>query len=211
MTLTLIYSVDSARYLGVDITSDLSFTQHINRTTANASKSLGYLKRNILTKNPAIREAAYKTIVRPQVEYASSVWSPHTKKDINKIEMVQRRAIRWTQNSYSSYASVTQMQNQLGLRTLEQRRADARVIMLFKIIHGLVAIPLSQYFEQPSRMTRHSHPLALRQIHTSVNYYKYSFFPAAVVYWNRLPCSVVTLPTLDTFSVAVRSLDHPMF
>ena len=83
----------------------------INRTTANASKSLGYLKRNILTKNPAIKEAAYKTIVRPQVEYACSVWSPYTKKDINKIEMVQRRAIRWTQNSYSSYASITQMQN----------------------------------------------------------------------------------------------------
>ena len=61
--------------------------------------------------------------------------------------MVQRQAIRWTQNSYCSYASVTQMQNQLGLRTLEQRRADARVIMLFKIIHGLVAIPL------PSRNT----------------------------------------------------------
>ena len=189
----------------------LSFTQHINRTTANASKSLGHLKRNILTKNPAIREAAYKTIVRPQVEYASSVWSPYTKKDINKIEMVQRRAIRWTQNSYYLYASVTPMQNQLGLRTLEQRRADARVIMLFKIIHGMVEIPLPQYFEQPSRMTRHSHPLGLRQIHTSGNYYKYCFFPAAVVYWNRLPCSVVTLPTLGTFSVAVRSLDHPMF
>ena len=132
------------------------------------------------------------------------------KKDINKIETIQRLAIRWTQNSYSSYASVTQMQNQLGLRTLEQRRADARVIMIFNIIQGLVAIPLPQYFEQPSSLTRQSHPLALRQIHTSVNYYKNSFFLAAVV-WNRLPCSVVTLPTLDTFSVAVRSLDHPMF
>ena len=73
-------SVDSAQYLGVDITSDLSFTQHINRTTANASKILGYLKRNILTKNPAVREAAYKTIVFPQVEYASTVWSSHIKK-----------------------------------------------------------------------------------------------------------------------------------
>ena len=79
-------SVDSARYLGVDVTSDLRFTQHINRTTANASKSLGYLKHNILTKNPAIREAAYKTIVRPQVEYASSIWSPYTKKDIKKLK-----------------------------------------------------------------------------------------------------------------------------
>ena len=78
---------------------------------------------------------------------------PAQKKDIHKIEMVQRRAIRWTQNSYSTYGSVTQMQNELGLRSLEQRRADARVIMLFKILHGLVAIPLPPYLEQLSRMT----------------------------------------------------------
>ena len=44
-------SVYSVRYLGVGITSDLSFTQHINRTTANASKRLGYIKSNVLTKN----------------------------------------------------------------------------------------------------------------------------------------------------------------
>ena len=94
-----------------------------------------------------IREAAFKTIVRPQLEYVSTVWSPHTKQDIKKIEMVQRRAVRWSLNSYSTYASVTEMQNQLKLRTLEQRRADARVIMLFKIIHGLVAIPLPSYFK----------------------------------------------------------------
>ena len=37
-------SVDSDRYLGVDIRSDLNFTQHINHTTPNASKSIGYLK-----------------------------------------------------------------------------------------------------------------------------------------------------------------------
>ena len=72
-------SVDSARYLSVDITSDLNFTQPLNRATSNASKSLGYLKRKILTKYSRIREAAYKTIVRTQVEYASTVWSPQTK------------------------------------------------------------------------------------------------------------------------------------
>ena len=62
--------------------------------------------------------------------------------------------------------------------------------------------------EQLSRQTRHSHPLAFRQIHTTANYYKYSFFPLSIVYWNRLPAEVVTLPTLDQFSMAVRSLDH---
>ena len=199
-------SVDSARYLGVDIKLDLNFTQHINRTTSNASKSLGYLKRKKLTKHLDIREAAYKTIVRPQVEYASTVWSPSTKRIYRRLKWFREGQLD------GQKFGVAQMQNELELRSLEQRRADARVIMFFfKIVHGLVAIPLPSYFEQPSRMTRHSHPLALCQIHTSVNYYKYSFFPAAVVYWNKLPCSVVTLPTLDQFSVAVRSLDHPMF
>ena len=119
------------------------------------------------------------------------------KEDIYKVEMVQRRAIRWPLSAYSSYQSVTELQQQLGLRTLEQRRVDAKVIMIYKIMHGLVAIPLPPYFEQPLRMTRHNHPFALCQIHIAANHYKFSFFPSAVIYWNRLPAQVVLLPTLD--------------
>ena len=96
--------------------------------------------------------------------------------------MVQRRATRWILSSYSPYQSVTELQQQLNLRTLEQRRVDAKVIMMFKIIHGLVAIPVPPYFEQPMRSTRHSHPLALRQIHTTANYYKSAFIPSTVVF-----------------------------
>ena len=82
------------------------------------------------------------------------------------------------------------------------------VIMIYKIVHGSVTIPLPSYFEQPTRMTCHSHPHALRQIHTTANYYKYSFFPMAVVYWNSIFSSVLTLPTLNQLSAAVQSLDH---
>ena len=65
---------------------------------------------------------------------------------------------------------------------------DAKVKMLYKMIHGLVAIPMPSYFEQPMRSTRYTrHPLALRQIHTATaNYYKFSFFSPTVVYWNQL-------------------------
>ena len=66
-------SVDHARYLGVDISSDLNFSHHINRITASASKSLGFLKRNINTMHSGIREATHKTVVRPQLEYASPI------------------------------------------------------------------------------------------------------------------------------------------
>ena len=117
-------------------------------------RKIGRLYRTLLqagaikTTHSGICEAAYKTIVQPQLEYASTTWSPHTKIDIHKVEMVQRRSIRWICHSYSYYDSVTAMQSNLGLRSLERRRADASVIMLYKIVHGIVAIPLPAYFEQ---------------------------------------------------------------
>ena len=64
-------SVSAARYLGVDLSTNMNFNTHINRFTSNANKSLGFIKRNIKTNHPGVREAAYKTIVRSQLEYAS--------------------------------------------------------------------------------------------------------------------------------------------
>ena len=200
-------SVSAARSLGVDLSTNMNFNTHVNRITSNANKSLGFIKRNIKSKHPGVREAVYKTIVRPQLEYASPVWGPYTQSNIYKVEMVQR-AIRWTLNNFSPYDSVSQMQSILGWRSLDQRRAEALLCMLYKIIHGLVAVSLTTIFQQPEIMTRHSHPLALRQIHTLINFYKYSFYPLVVVQQNRLPSDVVLLPTLAQFSEAARSLDH---
>ena len=95
-------AVASARYLGVDIANDLSWKTHVSRITNNANKSLGFLRRNLKTKNTSLRENAYKAIVRPQLEYASPVWDPHTKDDKQKIENVQSRADRWVLGDYLS-------------------------------------------------------------------------------------------------------------
>ena len=64
-------SVESAKYLGVNITQDLNWNHHINEITGKANRTLGFVKRNVKTKNEAVKELAYKTLVRPQVE------SPH--------------------------------------------------------------------------------------------------------------------------------------
>ena len=77
-------AVTSDRYLGVDISAGLSWNAHIDRITGNANRTLGFLKRNIKTKLPRLRETAYNTLVRPQLEYAAHVWDPQTKKKIKK-------------------------------------------------------------------------------------------------------------------------------
>ena len=143
-----------------NLSTNLNFNSHIQRISSNANKSLGYIKRSIRPTHPGIREAAYKTLVRPQFEYGSTVSSPYTQSNIHKVEMVQRIAIRWTLSNHSPYESVTDMQLSLGWRSLEQR-TDPRLCrcMLYKIVHGFIAVPLPPYFQQPTRMTRHSHPL----------------------------------------------------
>ena len=102
-------TVTCARYLGVDISSYILWSSRIGRVVGNANRSLVYIRRDIKSKSKYVRESAYNTIVRPQLEYASVVWDPHTKKHISKIEMVQRRAARWTFGNFDNRASVNEM------------------------------------------------------------------------------------------------------
>ena len=200
-------SIAGSKYLGVEISNNLSFNNHIQNITTSASQSLGFLKRNLRSQNPALREMAYKTLVRPLVEYSSSVWSPYTKSSVDKLEMIQHRVARWTSNNYSPYASLTEMLQSLGWRSLEQRSSDS---LFYKIIYGLVAIDMPPYAVHPSRILRNSHPLGFRQIQTTVDYYKYSFYPLAIVQWIRLLSHIALLPTFDSFKRAVCTVSNSM-
>ena len=82
------------------------------------------------------------------------------------------------------------------------------VCAFFKIVHGLVALPLPDYIHPSNRISRYCHSMTFRQLHASTNYYKYSFFPLAIVQWNALPETVACLPDLDSFKVAVSKLQH---
>ena len=134
-------SVPSATYLGVELASDLTWSTHINKTCNKANKQLGFLRRNIQIKNTKVKETVYKGIVRPVLEYSCTVWDPHHQKYIDMLEMVQRRAARFTLKQYYYRSSVTDMINQLGWESLEARRKNTRLVMFYKIQHFLVAVP----------------------------------------------------------------------
>ena len=85
------------------------------------------------------------------------------------------------------------------------------IVLFYKIVHVLVAIPLPTYVIPHNRYSRTTYPLAFRQLYARTDYYKYSFFLLAVVQWNNLSARTATLTNLDSFKlVPVRSAtsDH---
>ena len=104
--------VDSIKYLGVDISSTLSWNQHIDRTVKKANSIL-HLYRNLRISNRVTKSSAYFSLVRPNLEYCSTVWSPHTKTGQHKVLMVQRRTARYVASRYRNTSSVTDMLEEL--------------------------------------------------------------------------------------------------
>ena len=162
---------------------------------------MAFLRRNIRSSPRDAKAKAYKTYVRPIVEYASSVWSPAIDSHIKQLEMVQRRAARFVCSDYTRQSSVSEMISSLGWDTLQQRRDNARTTMLYKIKHNLVDITP----DPPLRNARTSrgNPEQLSQLYVQKNVYQNSFFPATIVLWNRLPQHVVEQPTLEGFQSAL--------
>ena len=80
------------------------------------------------------------------------------------------------------------MLQQLNWPTLEQRRYEAKAIMMYKILNDLAST--SQSLVYNSNVT-HGHSLCLLHLPTRVNVYSYSFLPSSIRIWNKLPEDVV--------------------
>ena len=198
---TTLENVPHTKYLGVTIQSNLKWDIHTKQVSAKATKTLNVLKRN-LRSTREVREKAYKSLVRPQVEYSASVWSPWLAKDKTLLERVQRRSARYVCNTYSRYSSVTDMLKQLQWETLESRRATMRLCMFYKAYHGLSIFPLLEYASLANVNTR-GHNIKFIAPQCSKDVYKFSFLPSTIRVWNTLPVATVEAATLNQFRASL--------
>ena len=67
-------NVESMKYLGVTITSDLRWHTHVSNVCTKANRTLGFLRKNLHSCPQKVKEAAYKGLVRPVLDYSSWVW-----------------------------------------------------------------------------------------------------------------------------------------
>ena len=98
------------------------------------------------TKIPAVREPAYNTLVRPQLDYTETIFDAHHLDKIQETEKIQWRAACWIPCNFDRKSSISTMIETSCWRTLEQRRAYARRLCLFyKIVYNMIAVPLPNY------------------------------------------------------------------
>ena len=139
-----VQKVKTEKDLGVTFDHNLKFTDHINNKVNKANRNVGLIFRTFTFMDKDMFLSIYKSVVRPHLEYASSVWSPMFKKDKILIENVQRRATRLVkclkQLSYEDRLKT------LGLPSLEYRRERSDMIQVYKIMHGIDKVDKDKFF-----------------------------------------------------------------
>ena len=157
--------VDSATYLGILIQNTLSFKDHIRNTANKCNSRLGFLRRNLRRCPQALKQTAYFSLVRSGAEYACIVWDPHYRTDKETLQKVQNRAIRWVCGKRPrEEVSVSKLARDLKWAPLEQRRKIQRLTLMYKIVHGEVAVTPDQLgLVNADSRTRASHCYKFRQ------------------------------------------------
>ena len=197
--------VTEFKYLGILITADLSWTAHINMIFAKARRLVGMLYRQFYQDaDTSTLKQLYVSNIRPHLEYACQVWDPYLQKDVDKLELVQKFALRVCSKQWD--ASYSMLCNSLNLPTLAARRKQMKLSVMYKIVHGLADFPNVPISGRDNPFDLQSlAPHTLSGFTAKTNSFKYSFFPHSVELWNSLP-SDVALANYNSFKNSILNI-----
>jgi len=196
--------LSSAKYLGCAITANLKWGEHISNICSKANNTISFLKRNINISNKTIKEKAYMSLVRPTLEYASSVWDLYQQNGIHRIDIVQRRAARYVTNRYHNTSSVSDMLEDLNWTPLQERRKQSRLVMIYKMKNNYVRNDASGKLIPAARPTRNNNDQALQIPSSKTTTRKESFYPRTIKEWNTLPNNTVSATSPESFKAHLR-------
>ena len=165
---------------------------------------LAVLRRTIVSRDKAIFLKLYKQLVRSHLEYAVSVWNPHLKRDIERIEKVQRCASKCINGMQSkSYQDRLRI---LGIDSLQKRSCVFNLVELLKIIDNLSPLNFDDFFFSfVEHNSTRGHQYKLAKKYSQLDCHKYFFANRIVNVWNELPDEIVLSDSLYSFKRKVSS------
>jgi hypothetical protein len=205
--------------LGLLVNNCLKWEDHINNIVSRANKRLGLIKRCLGNEcNLEVKLNCYTSLVRPILEASSCVWSCNNKKQISKIESVQRRATKYILCDYT-HDYKTRLES-CHILPLTYRREYLDMVLLYNFLHNLVDVKLNIQMvsdQAINRLTRHS----LDELSLVCNYncsylYKQQYCNRITFMWNNIPfeirnCDLTDMGKNSTFKNNLKSWLNNVF
>ena len=186
--------------LGVQIDSKLSFKTHITAAAKKGNMIVGLIRRSFSFLDLNTFPLLYRSLVRPHLEYANTIWAPRLKADKFLIEQVQHRATKMVPGLGD--LPYEERLRRLKLPSLAHRRLRGDVIEMYKYTHGKYNVDTSWLQLKKHHLTR-GHPLQLEKQHCNLEVRSNVFSQRAVQSWNSLPEEVACAPSLNAFKARV--------
>ena len=138
-----------------------------------------------------------RVLLRPRPQKRIYFLSQTTRKDVDMLEKIQRRATKLIPGLRD--LTYEERLNECGLTTLETRRLRGDQIEVFKILNGYENIDYNIFFEiKESKITRgHNYTLVKKQSRLDVR--KYSFSQRTINVWNNLSTDCVQASSINMF------------
>lgn len=208
---TILKKVESQSHLGLIISNDFTWHEHIRSLSTKASKKVGLLWQlsNELPRH--CLENIYTTCIRPVMEYGAQIFDNSPACYLKLLENVQRRAaLLCTKALPVTHHNI--LLQELSWPTLSNRRKVARLNLLFKILNNLTQPYLRtacpNYMADITHYNlRNATHLAIPKCHTTS--YQNSYFPSTIHDWNDLEESTRNSTTLETFKSTLKKLFYP--
>lgn len=204
--------MDSEKDLGVTFQSDLKFDSHICNCVNKANRILGVIKRTFSFLDAESFIPLYKTLVRPHLEYATTIWLPYLQKHIFAIENVQRRATKLVPELRKLPYSERMLT--LGIPTLRYRRERSDMIQVFKIVSDIDKLDTAKFFiikdHTSSRTRGHKHKIDKKQSNTTQR--QAVFSQRVPNKWNKLSDKCVNSGSIEQFKSNLNTdwKNHPL-
>jgi hypothetical protein len=194
--------------LGIIVSNDLNWHLHISNITSKANKVLGLIKRVCKDlKDPDTRKILYCSLVLPQLEYCSQLWSPIQVNQKLLLENVQRRATKFILN-YPKDMTYKERLLKLKLLPLEYRSDISDLIFFHKCVIGQYHLNLDTLVQRKPEsdyLIRSHDPNNFVEFKCRTKYFYHSYFPRVVRAWNSLPREIKEIDTNLAFKRSIRA------